>query len=143
MTKSGLQDRGGYNAVIEPYDLGDSYLASWRTAVVKGKAAGVMCSYNAINGVPTCASEPLNELLRGTWGFDGYSTSDSGAIADIFHAHAYCHDGTNASALAIEAGCDINSGSVYSSSVAGGLLNPASPLHNESAVDIALVRRRL
>ena len=33
-------------------------------AVTKGGAAGVMCSYNAINGVPTCASQQLNTLLR-------------------------------------------------------------------------------
>ena len=141
-------NRGGYNSVVEAYDLGDSYLSGWRTAVVKGKAAGVMCSYNAINGVPTCASNQLNQLLRETWKFDGYSTSDSGAISDIYNAHGYCHGGENAAALAIEAGCDVNSGNVYSSNVGLGLLNPASPLHNESAVDLALthafrVRMRL
>ena len=49
-----------------------------------------MCSYNAVNGVPSCASRGLiNDLARGAWGFDGYVTSDCGAIDDIKHAHAY------------------------------------------------------
>jgi hypothetical protein len=38
-----------------------------------GKVKGIMCSYNAVNGVPMCAnSKLLNETLRNTWGFDGY-----------------------------------------------------------------------
>jgi beta-glucosidase-like glycosyl hydrolase len=28
-----------------------------------------MCSYNALNGVPTCADARLNKILRDTWGF--------------------------------------------------------------------------
>lgn len=82
-------NRGGYNDIVTAYDLADAYLPAFRRAVTKGKAAGIMCSYNAINGVPTCASQPLNSLLRDTWGFDGYITSDSGSIADISGAHHY------------------------------------------------------
>jgi beta-D-xylosidase 4 len=33
---------------------------------------GVMCSYNAINGVPSCANDwLLNDTLRTAWGFEG------------------------------------------------------------------------
>ena len=33
-------------------------------------------SYNAVNGVPTCANSWLLETVaRQTWGFDGYITS--------------------------------------------------------------------
>ena len=66
------ENRGGYDDHVNAYDLSDSYFPAFRRAVTHGNAAGVMCSYNSINGVPTCASQPLSmELLRGTWGFDG------------------------------------------------------------------------
>ena len=36
-----------------------------------------MCSYNAINGVPSCANrELLGDLLRGEWNFTGFVVSD-------------------------------------------------------------------
>ena len=43
-----------------------------------------MTSYNAINGTPSPADTyTLSELLQRTYGFNGYTTSDCGAIADI------------------------------------------------------------
>ena len=33
-------DRSGYNSVIAPFDLQDSYLPAFRAAVREGKAAG-------------------------------------------------------------------------------------------------------
>ena len=115
--------------------MADTYLPAFRKAVKDGKAAGMMCSYNAINGVPTCASTALSTLLRDVWGFDGYVTSDSGAISDIYHAHQYTKTAENATALALKAGCDINSGTVYAHAAATGVLNPRSPLYNVSLVD--------
>ena len=47
-------------------------------------------SYNAINGVPSCASPwLLDEVARGDWGFDGYITSDCDADADVYNKHHY------------------------------------------------------
>ena len=41
----------------------------------KGRVSGLMCSYNAVNGVPSCANDwLLNEVAREEWGFDGYGT---------------------------------------------------------------------
>ena len=32
-----------------------------------------MCSYNAINGVPSCANDLINnKIARNEWGFEGY-----------------------------------------------------------------------
>jgi len=43
-----------------------------------------MCSYNSVNGAPSCTSEHfLNGLARETWGFEGYITSDCGAVDDV------------------------------------------------------------
>ena len=52
-------------------------------------------SYNAVNGIPSCANSfLLNETLRTSWGFQGYVTSDSGAIEDITQTHHYAKDMT-------------------------------------------------
>ena len=37
-------------------DLIDSYMPPFQACVEVGKVSGLMCSYNALNGVPTCAS---------------------------------------------------------------------------------------
>ena len=43
-----------------------------------------MCSYNAINGVPSCANrELLTDLLRESWKFDGFVVSDCGRLREV------------------------------------------------------------
>ena len=60
------------DANITRQDLVDSYLAPFQACVEKGKVSGLMCSYNSVNGVPTCAdSWLLQEVARDAWGFDG------------------------------------------------------------------------
>jgi hypothetical protein len=46
----------------------------------------VMCSYNAINGVPAC-SDPhlLTDILRNEYHFDGFVISDYDAIGRHYH----------------------------------------------------------
>lgn len=73
-----------------------------------------MCSYNSVNGMPMCANEQLNtKLLREALGFDGYITSDSGAIEGIYRQRHYTKSLCEAGRLAIMSGTDVNSGSVY------------------------------
>jgi beta-glucosidase-like glycosyl hydrolase len=109
-----------------------------------------MCSYNSVNGVPSCASAfLLQTVLRDSWNFSGYVTSDSGAIADIYSQHHYLNStAAEGVAYAIKAGCDIDS------SLANGYFNSGSPyiayapaalaagLVTDSDID-ALVRRTL
>ena len=57
---------------------------------------GIMCSYNAVNGVPMCANALyLNDTLRNSWKFDGYVTSDCDAVGDVYthepRGHGYVH----------------------------------------------------
>lgn len=49
-------DRDHFNAVIDERDLRDTYLPAFQSCVQRSRASGVMCSYNAVNGVPSCAS---------------------------------------------------------------------------------------
>jgi len=101
-------DRHHFNAVVSDLDLAETHLPAFESCVRDAKAAGVMCSYNEVNGVPTCSS-PLFEqtLLRDQWGFTGHVVSDCGAIEDISDAHKYASDPTHAVGLALNSGTDM------------------------------------
>jgi len=74
---------------------------------VEGKVQAVMCVYNAINGVPGCASEDLLKgALRTSWGFGGFVTGDCDAVRDIYTGHKYAKSLAEAAAVAIKAGTD-------------------------------------
>ncbi|RYC56244.1 hypothetical protein CHU98_g9963 [Xylaria longipes] len=64
--------RYGFDAKITMQDLQDYYLQPFRTCVRDANAQSIMCSYNAVNGVPTCA-DPwlLQNVLREHYGFGG------------------------------------------------------------------------
>ncbi len=73
-----------------PHDLADTYLPAFRAAVVEGHVASVMCVYNAVNGIPGCASALLlQHTLRDSWGFKGFVVSDCNAVNDIHGGHHY------------------------------------------------------
>jgi beta-glucosidase-like glycosyl hydrolase len=75
---------------VSPRDLADTYLPAFESCVADAGATCVMCSYNAVNGVPSCASHSLlTKTIRGRLGFTGYVTSDCGAVADILNNHHY------------------------------------------------------
>ncbi len=48
--------RHEFDAKPSPHDLADTYFPAFRAAVVDGHAASVMCVYNAVDGIPGCAS---------------------------------------------------------------------------------------
>ena len=67
-----LEAWGGYtrhtfNAKCTPYDLTSTYYPAFKRAVTSGNAMGVMCSYNEVNGIPSCANQFMNMTLRGKW----------------------------------------------------------------------------
>ncbi len=99
--------RHGFDAVVSRHDLEDTYLPAFRDAVVEGKVRAVMCVYNAVNGVPGCASQDLlQDALRKSWGFSGFVTGDCDAVRDIYTGHKYAMSLEEAAALAIKAGTD-------------------------------------
>ena len=67
--------RDAYNAVVSDADLAEYYTPTFQTCVQDARVSSLMCSYNALNGVPTCASSfLLTEIARGEWGFNGLVT---------------------------------------------------------------------
>ena len=102
--------RHSVDSQISMYDLFSTFLPAFREAVVEGGARGVMCSYNSINGIPSCANKwLLKDVLRDEWGFDGYVSSDSGAVQDILDPHHFTSNWTETVAKAVLAGCDVES----------------------------------
>lgn len=63
----------------------DYYTAQFRRLIERSGATGLMSAYNSVNGTPAVAdSFLLNDLARRSWGFDGYVTSDCGAVATTY-----------------------------------------------------------
>jgi xylan 1,4-beta-xylosidase len=114
--------RHDFDAQVSNFSLADTYWPAFKASVVEGGALGAMCSYNAVNGVPTCASPLLDSVLRGQWNFSGYVTSDTGAVSDIYQKHKYRSSGEGATCAALhDGGCDIDSGGVYHSHLLSGV----------------------
>ena len=93
-----------------PHDLEDTYLPAFRATVTEAHVDSVMCSYNAIDGVPGCANTNLLAThLRQDWGFNGYVVSDCGAAANIYRPDAlhYTKTAPEGVALAFKAGMDV------------------------------------
>jgi len=103
-----------FDARVSEYDLVNTYLAAFRTAVTEGKADSIMCVYNSVDGVPGCANTDLLEKrLREQWGFQGYVVSDCGAVGDIYNSHKYTPTLGGAAAAAVKAGTDLTCGTEY------------------------------
>ena len=63
--------------------MSQDYLPPYKAAVDAG-AGSVMTSFNDINGVPATANRwLLTDLLRGEWGFDGFTVSDYTSVGEL------------------------------------------------------------
>jgi len=104
-------DRDHMNAIVSPQDLQDSYLPPFQACVEQGRVSGIMCSYNSVNGIPSCANEwLLKTVLREDWMFDGYVVSDCDADADVFNTHNYTTTPEEAVRDVLRAGTDVDCG---------------------------------
>ncbi|KAJ0265957.1 beta-D-xylosidase 6 [Hirschfeldia incana] len=110
LEKWGNFTRYDFNAVVTEQDMEDTYQPPFESCIRDGKASCLMCSYNAVNGVPACARQDLLQKARVEWGFKGYITSDCDAVATIFEYQGYTNSAEEAVADAIKAGVDINCG---------------------------------
>jgi beta-glucosidase len=114
------QPEGGrdYNTTdMSEQRLRNLYLPPFKAAVDAG-ADTVMCSFNAISGVPGCANHHTEtDILKREWGFDGFVESDYTAVAELRACppknpdsgpcgHGVAADGKDAARLALNAGTD-------------------------------------
>ena len=111
--------RVSFNAEISDYMFADTYWPAFKRSVQSGGAKGVMCSCNSVNGIPSCANDfLLNKTLRQDWGFDGYITSDSNNVANMYLTHNYTDSIPDAVIVSLQASTDIDS---YLSTGMGGI----------------------
>ncbi|MDG2520416.1 glycoside hydrolase family 3 C-terminal domain-containing protein [Caulobacter segnis] len=92
------------------HDVTDTYLPAFHAAVTQAKPQGLMCAYNAVDGLPACANtDYLQKRLRRDWGFGGHVVSDCAAVADIYlpTSHATVRTPEEAVAMAVKAGTDL------------------------------------
>jgi beta-glucosidase len=100
-------------AELSPHTLRDVVLVPFRAAVTRGGALSVMPSYNEVDGVPSHANRwLLTDVLRGEWGFKGFTVSDYYAIWEMAdrpetHGHHVAADKKEAAVLAVRAGVNI------------------------------------
>ncbi len=72
-------NRGSVNAIVDERTLREIYLKPFERAIIEGGAMSVMPAYNKVNGDYCSENEHLlNEILRGEWGFKGFTVSDWG-----------------------------------------------------------------
>ena len=137
LERVGNVTRHTFNAIVSEQDLVEYYWVPFRSCVERAHAKSIMCSYNAVNGVPSCANSLFqNEIVREEWGFDGFIVSDCGAISN-FGAHNYTNSSEAASKAAIKGGTDTNCGSTYAKSLADAVTHG---LLTEDQLDVSVRR---
>ncbi len=69
------------NEEIDERTLREIYLPAFEASVKQGHVASLMCAYPRVNGTYCCENDILlNQILKKEWGFDGFVTSDFGAV---------------------------------------------------------------
>ncbi|KAF3651110.1 Beta-D-xylosidase 4 [Capsicum annuum] len=115
-------DRYHFNAKVSKQDLEDTYNVPFKACVVEGNVASVMCSYNQINGKPSCADPTLlRDTIRAQWHLNGYIVSDCDSVGVLFYQQHYTRFPEDAAAATIKAGLDLDCG-------------PFLAIHTEQAV---------
>ncbi|XP_024356912.1 beta-xylosidase/alpha-L-arabinofuranosidase 1 [Physcomitrium patens] len=139
-------DRYHFDAKVTLQDLADTYNPPFQSCVQEGRSASLMCSYNKVNGVPTCANyDFLENTVRRAWGLNGYIVSDCDSVLVMHESTNYAPTTEDAAADALNAGLDLNCGDYLASytegAVAMGKVN-ASRVDN-AVYNVFLVRMRL
>ncbi|KAJ6685538.1 SUGAR HYDROLASE-RELATED [Salix purpurea] len=94
-----------FDARVTMQDLADTYQPPFKNCVEQGRASGLMCAYNRVNGVPSCADfNLLSKTAREQWGFRGYITSDCDAVSIIYDDQGYARSPEDAVVDVLKAG---------------------------------------
>ncbi|GAB4858723.1 Probable beta-D-xylosidase 7, variant 2 [Ancistrocladus abbreviatus] len=100
-----------FDAKVSKQDLADTFQPPFRSCVEEGQASSIMCAYNRINGIPSCANHGLlTQTARHQWRFNGYITSDCMAVPIIHEDQGYAKTPEEAVADVLKAGMDVECG---------------------------------
>src|SRR5674476_432155 len=99
---------------LDPRDLWETYLPSFKSLVQDADVREVMCAYQRLDDEPCCGStQLLQRILRDEWGFKYLVVSDCGAVSDFYTSHKVSSDAVHAASKAVWAGTDIECGYEY------------------------------
>eukprot|EP00920_Eleutheroschizon_duboscqi_P014567 GHVT01033825.1.p1 GENE.GHVT01033825.1~~GHVT01033825.1.p1 ORF type:complete len:1068 (-),score=142.25 GHVT01033825.1:6749-9952(-) len=99
-----------FSVSVTRRDLWESHLPMFR-ACVEAEAASIMCSGNAMNGVPSCADRQLLDgVLKERFGFNGFVVSAAGAVEDLKTSHKVAANDKEAVMISLFSGLDMESG---------------------------------
>lgn len=91
-----ISDAAMWNVVLPPFK-----------AAIDAGAGNVMTAYMDRNGIPATGDPWLfREVLRDTWGFEGFVVSDAQAVHNL-RTHGFAADLTDAAVRGLTAGCDL------------------------------------
>ncbi|XP_058111023.1 probable beta-D-xylosidase 5 [Magnolia sinica] len=130
-------DRYHFDARVTEQDMVETFLRPFEMCVKEGDVSSVMCSYNRVNGIPTCADPKLlSQTIRGEWDLHGYIVADCDSIEVIHHGHKWLNDtAEDAVAQVLQAGMDLDCGTYYTNFTESAILKGKA---RESDVDKAL-----
>jgi len=102
---------GGRNTAPGNYSmhvLREVFLPPFEAVVREGAIASVMPSYNEVDGIPSHANRwLLGNVLRGEWGFRGFTVSDYFGVAELERKHHVVADLRTAGRKALNSGVDL------------------------------------
>ncbi|KAL5710987.1 xylan 1,4-beta-xylosidase [Ranunculus cassubicifolius] len=108
-------NREHFDAQVSERDLAETFSYPFEKCVKEGDVVSVMCSYNRVNGIPTCADPKLlKHTLRDLWNLHGYIVADCDSVKVMVEDHKYLNDTPeDAVAQAFKAGLDLDCGTYY------------------------------
>lgn len=133
------------SADVSERTLHEVYLPPFHAAARAG-AASFMVAFNDVGGVPATANaDLLRTLLRDRWDWDGMTVSDWNAVVELVN-HGVAADQTDATAVALKAGVDMDMASgAYSRNLAAAVrAEPAlQPLLDAAVGHVLTAKARL
>ncbi|GLJ43180.1 hypothetical protein SUGI_0896430 [Cryptomeria japonica] len=107
-------DRFHFDAQVTQQDMLDTFQPPFEACVKQGAASSAMCSFNKINGIPSCADpQLLKDTIRGEWKLNGYIAADCDSIQVLLEKHLYVQTPEDAVAYVLRSGLDLDCGDYY------------------------------
>ncbi|XP_043694906.1 probable beta-D-xylosidase 2 [Telopea speciosissima] len=118
-------DREYYDAKVSQQDIVETFSRPFEMCVRDGDVSSVMCSYNRVNGIPTCADPKLlKETIRDEWGLNGYIVSDCDSISSMVDKQKWLGYGyEDAVAQVLRSGLDLDCGVSYPNNLENATLS--------------------
>ncbi|WP_244525864.1 glycoside hydrolase family 3 protein [Sphingobacterium wenxiniae] len=106
--KGGRDGNARTDPHVAPREMHTLHLYPFKRVIQEAHPMGVMSSHNDYDGVPVSGSRYfMHDLLRTTYGFNGYVVSDSDALEFISDKHKVVDSYPHAIKRALESGLDV------------------------------------